>query len=249
MVNFIKEFCLEVKDTLKPIYKYLRFFIIILLFLLSSSFKLIPIYLFNIDPNNVSNAILCLLTLFSNCILLILCILFYFKELKEHFKKLRKMKKERLMIILDTSFRYWLIGLIIMIVSNFIIGKLGIASSSNDTSVRVMLEASPLIAGLSVIFIAPFIEEVIFRMAFKNVLNKKWLFILTSGIIFGSLHVIFSINSGYELLYLIPYCSLGLSFAVIYQYSDNIFISYLIHLVHNGLTAITTFLLAGAILW
>ena len=158
-------------------------------------------------------------------------------------------KKKKLVIMLDTSFRYWLIGLAIMVVSNFIISKLGIGSSANDTSVINMLESSPIVAGISVILLAPFIEEIVFRMGFKDVLNKKWLFILTSGIIFGSIHVIGSISSAFELLYLIPYCGLGIAFAAIYEESDNIFISFLFHVLHNALTAFTAFLLAGVILW
>jgi len=248
-MSFIKDFYKEVKDVYNSIYKYLRFFLVLLLFLISSTFKLIPIYLLNIDTNNINPHINAGLTLFSNIILILIFIFLYRKEIIKQFKTLKKLKKEKLIIILDTAFRYWLIGLIIMIVSNFIINKLGIGSSANDVSVSSMLEKTPIIAGLSVIIFGPFVEEMVFRMAFKDVFNKKIVFILVSGIIFGSLHVIGVVTNIYELLYLIPYCSLGLAFAAIYDYSDNIFISYLIHLLHNSLTAITTFLLAGVILW
>ena len=249
----LKEFFIDmikdIKKIIKPIYKYLRFFILVILFFISSIFKLIPIYIFDLDINNISSSTQALLTLFSNSILVILSILLYFKEIKTHFINLKKMKKKKLFISLDTAFRYWLIGVAIMIISNFIISKLGIATSNNDTSVISMLEASPIIASISVILIGPFIEEMVFRMGFKDVLNKKWLFIFTSGIIFGSIHVIGSMNSMFELLYLIPYCGLGIAFAFIYEDSDNIFISFLFHLLHNALTAFTSFLLAGVILW
>lgn len=246
--EFLKDTYDDIKKTIKPIYKYLRFFILIILFFTSSIFKLIPIALFNLDVNNLSGTTQCLLTLFSNSVMVIILILLYYKELKKHFTNLKKMKKKKLVINFDTAFRYWLIGLAIMVISNFIIGKLGIGTSSNDASVISMLEASPIIAGLSVIFLAPFIEEIVFRMGFKDVISNKWAFILTSGIIFGGIHVVGSVNYIYELLYLIPYCSLGISFASIYEDSDNIFISFLIHLLHNALTAFTSFLLAGVIL-
>lgn len=247
--EFFKDMIIDIKKTFKPIYKYLRFFILIILFFISSIFKLIPIYIFDLDINNLSSSTQSLLTLFSNFILVILSILLYFKDIKKHFINIKKTKKKKLVIMLDTSFRYWLIGLAIMVVSNFIIGKLGIGTSANDTSVINMLESSPIVAGISVILLAPFIEEMVFRMGFKDVLNKKWLFILTSGIIFGSIHVIGSISSAFELLYLIPYCGLGIAFAAIYEESDNIFISFLFHVLHNSLTAFTAFLLAGVILW
>ncbi|MBQ7104942.1 MAG: CPBP family intramembrane metalloprotease [Bacilli bacterium] len=239
----------ELYNDIKPFIKYFRFVFILLLFLMSSIFKLIPITIFNIDVNNMTVEINCLLTLFSYFMLSICCILLYFKEIKEQFISLFKMKTKKKIIVFDTAFRYWLIGLIIMLISNFIIGQLGIGSPNNDTAVRNMLEASPIIAGLSVILIAPFNEEVVFRMAFRDIIPNNLLYVLTSGIIFGGLHVIGSINTGYELLFLIPYCSLGIAFSKMYQDSNNVFVSYSIHFIHNALTAFVTFLLAGVVLW
>ena len=239
----------DLYNDIKPFIKYFRFIFIFLLFIMSSIFKLIPITIFNIDVNNITVETNCLLTLFSYLMLSICCILLYFKEIKEQFISLIKMKTKKKIIIFDTAFRYWLIGLIIMLISNFIIGQLGIGSPNNDTAVRNMLEASPIIAGLSVILIAPFNEEVVFRMAFRDIIPNSLLYVLTSGIIFGGLHVIGSINTGYELLFLIPYCSLGIAFSKMYQDSNNVFVSYSIHLIHNALTAFVTFLLAGVVLW
>ena len=112
-----------------------------------------------------------------------------------------------------------------MIASNFIISKLGIGSSNNDNTVKSLLMASPFLAGLSTIVIAPLAEELVFRLGFKDIIPKKWPFIIVSGLIFGSLHVVFSLSNTYELLYLIPYCSLGISFGFIYETSNNIYIS------------------------
>lgn len=249
MMELLKDFWTEVKDIYKSIYKYIRFFLMLMLLFCSSLFKLIPIVLFKIDTENMSGQVSAGLTLFSNLVAAGISIFLYRKELVKQFKKLKNSKKDKLIITLDTSFRYWLIGLVVMIISNIIIGKLGIGSASNDVSVISMLESSPILAGISVIFLAPFIEEMVFRMAFKDIFDKKWLFVLISGIIFGSLHVIGSASTIYEYLYLIPYCSLGIAFSYIYQYSENIYISFLIHILHNSLTAFYTFLLAGVILW
>lgn len=135
LIEFFKDMINDIKKRLKPIYKYLRFFILIVLFFISSIFKLIPIYILDLDINNLSSNTQAWLTLFSNSVLVILSILLYFKDIKKHFINLKKMKKKKLIITFDSAFRYWLIGLAIMIVSNFIIGKLGVGSSSNDTSV------------------------------------------------------------------------------------------------------------------
>lgn len=249
MMELLKDFWNEVNEIYKIIYKYIRFFIMLMLLFCSSLFKLIPIALFKIDTENMSGHMSTGLTLFSNVVTVVISIFLYRKELVKQYKKLKKMKKDKLIITLDTSFRYWLIGLVVMIISNIIISKFGIGSANNDVSVISMLEFSPILAGISVIFLAPIIEEMVFRMAFKDIIDRKWLFILTSGIIFGSLHVIGSASTIYEYLYLIPYCSLGISFSYIYQYSDNIYISILIHILHNSFTAFYTFLLAGVLIW
>ena len=98
-------------------------------------------------------------------------------------------------------------------------------------------------------FFESFCEELVFRLGFKDIIPKKWLFIITSGLVFGALHVVFSATSIYEFLYLMPYCSLGISFGFIYEKTNNIYISFLIHFIHNAITAIITFLMAGVILW
>lgn len=242
-------YLIDIYKDIKPFIKYFRFVLIILIFLLSSLFNTIPIAIFNIDINNMSVQTKALLNLFSTFMVCLCCFLLYFRTIKEQLKSLIKMKNKKMVIIFDTAFRYWLIGLIIMLISNFIIGKLGVGTPNNDNAVRSLLEASPIIAGLTVIFIAPFSEEVIFRLAFRDIIPKNLLYILISGIIFGGLHVIGSINTGYELLYLIPYCSLGIAFSKMYQESNNVFVSYVIHVLHNALTAFVTFLLAGVVLW
>lgn len=248
MITFFNDFFNETIEYFISISKYIKFVFVIILFFISPIFQFIPIYLFNIDMNNVSDLTTIYLSLFSNLVFLIIIVLIYHKKLKEQFLKLKNMKKNKLINILDTSFRYWLIGLVIMIGTNLIINKMGINIPNNDAFIRKTLKIAPIISSISVIFISPLIEEIVFRLSFREIIKNKWLFILVSGFIFGSIHVITSITKTYELLYLIPYCSLGVAFSFIYEYSDNVYISYLLHLTHNTLTALTVFLLAGVII-
>ena len=39
----------------------------------------------------------------------------------------------------------------------------------------------------------------------------------------------------YDILYLIPYSALGISFAYILQKTDNIFVTIGLHFMHNGI--------------
>ena len=78
---------------------------------------------------------------------------------------------------------------------------------------RAIIYSTPVIAFFLTSVCAPFIEEIVFRKAFKDAISSKWLFILTSGIVFGALHVIGAIESPYDFLYIIPYSALGIAFA------------------------------------
>ena len=55
MKDFFKEFMDETIAMFKSCSKYLKFIFVILLFLFSSLFQLIPISLFNIDVNKFKN--------------------------------------------------------------------------------------------------------------------------------------------------------------------------------------------------
>lgn len=248
MKDFFKEFMDETIAMFKSCSKYLKFIFVIFLFLFSSLFQLIPISLFNIDINNMSILTKTYLTIFSSCVAMLIAIIIFHRELKKDLSSLLKMKKDKLLVNLDTSFRYWLIGLIIMLGSNFILNKLGLDMASNDKSVRSMLNASPFLFGMCATIIMPLTEELTFRMGFRSIIKNKWLFVFLSGIVFGSIHVLPNMTNITDLLNLIPYCSMGLSLAVIYADTDNIYFSYFFHIIHNVITAFTAFLLAGVIL-
>lgn len=247
-MTFIKDFFNEMVAMIKPYCKYIKFSFVFILFFISSIFQLIPIMLLNIDINSISNTAKYLLNLFSEGMTLLILFLLYFKEIKKQFIKFKNYTKNKLFSVYNKAFIYWLIGVIIMIISNFLIRKLGGAAAQNDTNVINRLESAPFIFSISVLFIKPIIEELVFRLAFKDIFRKKWLFILLSGIIFGSIHVVISSVDLVQLLYLIPYCSLGIAFSYIYYDSDNIYVPISMHILHNTLIFVTSFLMAGVCL-
>ncbi len=206
--------------------------IVLLLFYCSSLFILIPVLIFNIDLNNCSNLTTNLLRLFPNFMTFIILFIIYRKEIKNDFLKLKK----NFGSITDIALKYWIIGFILMIVSNTIIGAFSpIKVPSNESSVRDLIISTPLISFIFISIFAPFNEELIFRKSFKDVFKNKWIFALISGLTFGLLHVINSISSLYELLYFIPYTSLGIVFSLAYYKTDNIFTSIIMHFIHNTL--------------
>ena len=63
--------------------------------------------------------------------------------------------------------------------------------------------------------------------------TNKYLFIILSGLVFGSMHVIGNITSPLDWLYVIPYGSLGAAFAIMYQKTDTVYTSTAMHIFHN----------------
>ena len=150
-----------------------------------------------------------------------------------------------------SQFNYWFIGVVIMIISNMIISYFNNGgTSNNEESIRIFLEKSPVVAVIGIAILGPVIEELVFRKSFKDVFKNKWVYLFSSGIIFGALHVIMSpINSFVDYLYLIPYCSMGIAVAYMYYDTDNIMTSITMHIFHNSLNVISTLLLGGFLLW
>ncbi len=202
--------------------------LVFLLFYFSSYIQLVPIFLFNLDIKIGSTRVI--LSTFSNLILLFILFLIYKKELKQEWIKFKK----NFLINIDTGIKYWLIGLLIMMISNIIINFfLKAGQAENEKAVQQMISSLPWLMIISAGILAPIVEEIVFRKSFKNAFLNKWLFIILSGLIFGALHVITSFNSITELLYIIPYGSLGIAFAAMYYKTDTIYTSISMHMLHN----------------
>lgn len=212
------------------------------LFMLFFTISVIPIAVFNIDINAFSDYQVVLYSFFCNIIYLIIIVFCYFKTLKKDFKPFFKNFANNF----EEAFKYYFIGLGIMIFSNLIIifvlnGGVG----ENEETVRSYVDIAPFLMLLEVSIYAPLAEELLFRKSIRDVVSNKWLYVLLSGFIFGALHVT-SLNSLIDLVYLIPYCSLGFAFSYIYAKSNNIYSTICIHAMHNTIT-IVLYLLGASI--
>lgn len=218
------------------IYQALKSLGLILLLLLWSSFLIIPLVIMGIDYENLNITSKGIILFLGDLTFLIFLIFLYRKTLIHDFKEFfQKNWKQNL----KTAISYWLVGVFIMIISNLIIsmimnGKI----SDNEEAVREMILKIPLYMAFSLCIYAPLSEELIFRKSISEFTNHKYLYPLLSGLIFGGLHVITTIESTLDLLYLIPYSGLGIAFALLYQKTNNIFSSIIVHAFHNTLTLI-----------
>ncbi len=215
--------------TKKRILEICKGLLTFLLFYFSSYLQLIPIILLGIDVNNYTTFDLAIVNTFTDLCLVIILIGLYLKELKIELKKF----KENLKISLDTAFKYWFVGLIIMCISNIIIGYItSLKTSSNEQAVQTLINTTPYLMIFTAGILAPFIEELTFRKGIFKIFKNKWIYATASGLIFGLLHVIGS-NNILEYLYIIPYGSLGFFFALTYYDTKSIYPSIIMHAIHN----------------
>ena len=203
-------------------------------------FKNMPFYLIHI---NVSDIPKITYNIYSLVIEITLILLIYF-IFEEEIKKAIEDIKINHYTYFTKYFKIYLIGIIIMMASNMIINALGGGISQNEEAIRGEFNSFPVYTYIASVFLAPLLEELIFRLSLKALIKNKYIYIFISGFIFGSLHLIgMPINKLFP-LYLISYCSAGWAFAYIMSKTNNILVSSGFHFMHNGIImSIQTFLL------
>lgn len=206
---------------------------LIMLMLTWSTIPSIILIILNINIESIPNIIKILYTFIFDIIFLLLIASIYKQEITKEFKVF--FTKKNILNNIKKSLKYWSIGMIIMISTNAIIALFTNNLAANEQAVREMIDKYPLYMAFQVMIYAPISEEIIFRKSIDKIFKNKYLYILISGLIFGGLHVISSITSLIDILYLLPYCSLGFVFALLYQKTNNIFFTITAHSIHNTL--------------
>lgn len=228
------------KNITKKILSPILVFVLLLLGMMY--FPQIPLKIFNIDILKFSQNMKILYMFLSDVGFMIIIFVLYKDTLIDNFKKFIKEYHHNM----DISIRYYFIGLIIMMASNILITIFfqG-ASPNNENAVRELLDKFPLYMIFSVSIQAPFVEELIFRKSIKDICTTyknnsltKYLFIILSGFIFAALHVVGVATSPLDYLFIIPYLSLGITFAALYEKTNNIFLSMNLHFIHNTISVI-----------
>ena len=233
------------KNKLKNIYLPILLFIILLLGM--AYFQYIPAKLLKINLETISTTSKIIYIIICDALFMLFVYLLYRKTINKNFKDFFSNFKDNI----ETSLKYYFIGLAIMVISNLIITIFfSGASANNEEAVRTLIGKYPLYMVFSVSIYAPFIEEIIFRKSIKDMITSyknnsltKYLYILTSGLIFASLHVVGMTDKVIDYIYIIPYLSLGIAFAALYHKTDNIFSTICIHSLHNTVSVLLLFAL------
>lgn len=226
-------------DTLKEKTVYiLKGIIVMLLFFNSNYIKLFFATILNIKIKNISNLNYLILTILSDIVLSFIFYLIYRKELKKDFNTF----KNNFNKCFDSGLKYWLIGLSIMVIANILIAMFTpLSNSTNEKSVQSLIPTSPALMFIAAGIFAPIIEEITFRKTFQTIFKNKWTFAIISFLVFGYIHVMNS-NNPLELLYIVPYGSLGLVFALTDYETNTVFTSIMMHMIHNSMLIILSLL-------
>lgn len=107
----------------------------------------------------------------------------------------------------------------------------GIHSSNNQMMLLEMFKQSPILMGLVITVIGPVVEELVFRYAIFKCFKNKKVAIVVSTIVFGLLHVDLAIP---DVFFVIIYCCMGYMLGKIYEKTDDLRYSTLVHCLYNA---------------
>lgn len=193
----------------------------------------LQVFLFHDKVDN--NLILANLSnLFINLFILVIFIFIFRKTLIPDFYEFKKNSKK----LIKKYFIYWVIGFALSTISLNIINNF-VGEPTTQTLNETYVLTLPFYSIINMIIIAPIFEELLTKVYFKKAFKNKYVYIILSGILFGSLHLM---TPGSNLLHAIPYALLGGTFSLMYYKSNNIWTNIFYHGLHNALAIIFVFI-------
>lgn len=203
-------------------------------------------------PENTNEVLVTLLNLTVYVVDIVIFFVIYrrtiFKELHSFFSHFREYFK--------VALKNWGKGFAWMFLVNYTLLLITGGMAANEEQNRELLVQIPVFSVLAMVVLGPILEEIAFRKGFRNVFKKKQTFLIATAILFGSMHIIQSIDyssigailgSWKQILYVIPYSILGYYFGKAYYETDCIFTSITAHMLHNGLS-VAVVLLSSSLL-
>ncbi len=170
----------------------------------------------------------------SKLILISFFVVYLFSELKKNYLDfLKNIPKYILYIIVGV-----VLMIVILIILNYIYRILGIEGESNNQAILIEATNSSIrpIMLFSIVFAAPFVEEIIFRKLLFDFIEKTlklsiWWAFGISTFVFAAIHVISDINS---YVFIFQYLVLAAVISLSYVLSKkNIIVPMGIHFINN----------------
>lgn len=140
------------------------------------------------------------------------------------------------------------VALLLTFLINFITVPFMKSSNENVEALKLVGNNNMFILIAFTIFVAPILEEIIFRGIFMNwfFVNNPLLSVLFSGLIFGYVHAPF--NADTDWIYALSKILLGIVLAAVYYRTKNIKADISVHFLNNFLAVLAGALTSGAIL-
>ena len=144
------------------------------------------------------------------------------------------MKDTKLSIKLSRNLFVWILIGIILVFLGQMVGSLldksvfQLTTQSVNTSRTVAAAVISPVALISIVLLAPLVEEFVFRYATINILTRRFsqtLSILISSLFFSIMHFDFPFIFGYFLI--------GIVFAVVYVRTNRLLVSFFVHAIMN----------------
>lgn len=178
---------------------------------------------------NLSDNINLFISCCVNFIFLFIIIYIYRDILNKYYNNLKKNFKSNII----NSIMIFAIGLFLYILFNTLFSVLDVPVLSSQNSRIEIFKKVPIMFVLNTLFYYPVIEEIVFKMSFKEILKNKWYFIIITGLLNAFFQIVFSMANITDLLYLLPYTIFFCSLSYIYYKTDNIMYPIIIRMCYN----------------
>ncbi len=230
----------------KKIYNLLKLIIILLIFFYIGPLLGLIFIKIGFDISTFTYVDSAYAEVLLSIILSIILFVFYRKKLIEDYRNFKINLKENL------KKSFMLFGILLFVkltasVSTSIlcsVFNIEFLQSDNQNIVESLIGSAPMMMFISSVLLAPFVEEVIFRLGFKEVISSKKAYILTSGIVFGFIHIFpTDLNIVIALIQSIIYVSIGIVLAWMYEKENNIYFVIVAHALNNLLGLLAALIL------
>lgn len=229
----------------EKIYNLLKLLLCFILFFCIGDVFSYVLGIFDIDVTKFNNKTLVIYQFIMSFIIFIVLFFIYKKIIKKDYKSFRKEKNKNITYIIKMFVIFMIVKYLVSFISVLIMTLLNFDTSSmtsvNQNLIESYVKSSPILMLISTAILAPFYEEVLFRLGFKKVIKSKYVFVILSGMIFGLMHV-FPLEEEIPLMLgimqSITYVTMGMFLSYVYYKTDNIFISIGIHFLNNLLSVL-----------
>ena len=188
---------------------------VIFIYFFFSICQTFPFIILHINYSELPSYIKIIYSLAVELLMISLIFAIFDKEIKAAWQGLKKNHLE----YFNKYLKVYIISVIVMVTANML----------NEFNFY------PIYTFISAVILAPLLEETVFRLGFRSLIQNDFLFITISSLVFGGLHLIGTPINELFPLYLLSYCSCGIAFAYMLKKTNNIFVSIGFHFMHNGL--------------